>query len=357
MTGITKSDIAEFRKLYKERFGKIIDDQTARKKLSMLVRQMEVVYQPITQEQASGITWFERLLSEDDQYGFPPYVVEKEAALRTLYTFIPPQTLVGYCDRFSSSDEQYKGLIRFVRPMELLIAGNYILELTKWQKPELLNKVKAKFQNLKLVDSQLSDLLAELEVMIFIGQHYEIDIDVNTGVITKNGEKNSDIYIVDSDIFIEVKNYEMGKSSDEKKMDELWAEYFSDQNSTPKQLQIVRSKRAPKVEVIGEQPNMKSIGIIGLNPKKRYQQMIRNAESKFKSEQKAVLVLTGLFRPEIAAQAVNDWYTPKKELSPIKAVVMLEGRQAYTYKVTQHLIELEDSNLVKDFITNMKFNN
>ena len=56
MTEITEWDIAEFRKLYTEKFGMEIDDQTARKKLSMLVRQMEAIYRPITKEQITDIT-------------------------------------------------------------------------------------------------------------------------------------------------------------------------------------------------------------------------------------------------------------------------------------------------------------
>ncbi len=41
------TEIAEFKSLYKSRFNINIDDGTARKKLSLLVRQMEIIYQPI----------------------------------------------------------------------------------------------------------------------------------------------------------------------------------------------------------------------------------------------------------------------------------------------------------------------
>ena len=42
------SDIIKYQKLYKAQFGKDIDKQAARHELSLLVRQMEIVYQPIT---------------------------------------------------------------------------------------------------------------------------------------------------------------------------------------------------------------------------------------------------------------------------------------------------------------------
>ena len=47
---ITDKDITEFQALYKARFGKDIDSTEARDKLSKLVRQMEIVYQPITKK-------------------------------------------------------------------------------------------------------------------------------------------------------------------------------------------------------------------------------------------------------------------------------------------------------------------
>lgn len=48
---ITEEDVTEFQQLYKNKLGLEIDRQTARQKLTLLVRQMEIVYQPITKEQ------------------------------------------------------------------------------------------------------------------------------------------------------------------------------------------------------------------------------------------------------------------------------------------------------------------
>lgn len=48
---INDADIEEYRLLYKARFGKDINKTEARSQLSKLVRQMEIVYQPITNEQ------------------------------------------------------------------------------------------------------------------------------------------------------------------------------------------------------------------------------------------------------------------------------------------------------------------
>ena len=51
MTQLTRNDIAEFKELYKKHFEIELDDNEARRKLSLLVRQVEIVYQPITTQQ------------------------------------------------------------------------------------------------------------------------------------------------------------------------------------------------------------------------------------------------------------------------------------------------------------------
>jgi len=52
---ITEKDVKEFQDLYKEKFCKELDYQTARHKLTMLVLQIKTVYQPITQEQVDEL--------------------------------------------------------------------------------------------------------------------------------------------------------------------------------------------------------------------------------------------------------------------------------------------------------------
>lgn len=54
---IKQADIVEFKKLYASHFDMQISDKLARIKLSMLVRQMELVYKPITKEQLSKLEY------------------------------------------------------------------------------------------------------------------------------------------------------------------------------------------------------------------------------------------------------------------------------------------------------------
>jgi hypothetical protein len=60
---LLNSDIIKYQKQYKAQFGKDIDNHTAREQLSKLVRQMEVVYQPIS------VHDLEELIIEDAKKG------------------------------------------------------------------------------------------------------------------------------------------------------------------------------------------------------------------------------------------------------------------------------------------------
>ncbi len=52
---IKKSDVLEFQKIYKDKFNKELDYNTAYSKLQMLVLQMKAVYQPITKQQLEDL--------------------------------------------------------------------------------------------------------------------------------------------------------------------------------------------------------------------------------------------------------------------------------------------------------------
>ncbi len=55
---LVESDIKKFKELYIKYFNIKLNDAEARTKLSLLVRQMEIVYQPITEKQLAEL--FER---------------------------------------------------------------------------------------------------------------------------------------------------------------------------------------------------------------------------------------------------------------------------------------------------------
>lgn len=50
---LTASDVKHFQSLYEKHFGIVLDKKQASRKLALLVRQLEITYQPITKEQAT----------------------------------------------------------------------------------------------------------------------------------------------------------------------------------------------------------------------------------------------------------------------------------------------------------------
>ena len=48
---LNKRDIAEFKKLQKDRYGVVLSDSEARRRLSLLVEHMRLIYQPISVKQ------------------------------------------------------------------------------------------------------------------------------------------------------------------------------------------------------------------------------------------------------------------------------------------------------------------
>jgi hypothetical protein len=59
------SDTKKFKELYVKHFNIELDDIEARTKLSLLVRQMEIVYQPITEQQFAD--YLEKVVDEADK--------------------------------------------------------------------------------------------------------------------------------------------------------------------------------------------------------------------------------------------------------------------------------------------------
>lgn len=52
---IRPSDVADIQRMYKEHFDIDLDYETAYRELTKLVRQMELVYRPITNEQVDAL--------------------------------------------------------------------------------------------------------------------------------------------------------------------------------------------------------------------------------------------------------------------------------------------------------------
>lgn len=54
---LTDEQLAEFKRLYRERFGRDISSAEAREKGMSLLRLMHIIYRPMTESELDAITW------------------------------------------------------------------------------------------------------------------------------------------------------------------------------------------------------------------------------------------------------------------------------------------------------------
>jgi hypothetical protein len=63
---ISDKDVQEFKDLYKKHFDIDLSDIDARQKCSLLVRQMQIIYRPITKEQVEALEAKDKLNDQND---------------------------------------------------------------------------------------------------------------------------------------------------------------------------------------------------------------------------------------------------------------------------------------------------
>jgi len=65
---LTEADVKKYQKLHKARFGFDIDRDDAYTELSLLVRQMQIIYQPITQADVDELVARDKESKGDTDY-------------------------------------------------------------------------------------------------------------------------------------------------------------------------------------------------------------------------------------------------------------------------------------------------
>lgn len=68
---ITEADVQKMQGLYTQRFGIKLERDEAYRKLALLVRQMEIIYQPITAQQLQELTYADNVVNEENEDGKP----------------------------------------------------------------------------------------------------------------------------------------------------------------------------------------------------------------------------------------------------------------------------------------------
>lgn len=289
---------------------------------------------------------FKELLdSTTSEYGLPVYVLDVELAIDTLLEFMPESLLLEYIKNYSSSDDNMNfNISKYLQPVMLLIAGDDLRKLKSNQSDDVIGKIKTKFLNVRIIDSQLADLLAEIDIASLIGVRDLIDLDVDTGVENDKGKKNTDILHVNSNWYFEVKNFEFGKSNHEKRFSKKAHDIFSRPENAGKQFRVVKGR---VIEEIGSQLNGSSISGELFTFRKQFANQIRNANSKFTDGQKAILVLYNVPFKSQSIEAIENWRSNQPDAKRIRSIIIigrLRPSEGYTRETHTYFIEDDPKN-------------
>ena len=289
---------------------------------------------------------FTELLETNPAYATLSKVDNFTAAIAKIEEYLPNQVMESYIQQYTDPGFD-GGPTRFLHPVDLFLAGQQLLMVEAYESDATIAKLKKKFRQIKLADSQLKDLLAELNITGLIVPHYEIQLDKATGV----GKKDSDLYLPEIDLFIEVKNYEFGKSVDQVTMNNAY-QSLSDEEREGKQYVLEDGELKQQGSVKG----MKSVAMI-TDPRKlssQYENNLSAAEAKFKPEHDAVVVMTGIHNVPLMLHTVNNWAS-LRENSPVKSVLIV-GRRNTENLYEVHEIKIHDSEKVKSLLKNLGLN-
>jgi len=207
-----------------------------------------------------------------------------------------------------------------LKPVDLLIAGKQLVQISETQNNKVIGQLKKKFKDLGSSSTGLADLLYELEVATCVGFYYQIELNKPTGI----GRKDSDIYVSDQDLYVEVKNYAIGRSGIEKKighqLDKLSAEgktgyYDVDDNGI-----LIK---------IADSDHILSVDTSGYSPSKQIVGYLNSANIKFKQDQTVIIFITNLSQIHIRAfHKLGLGWLKGNPLTPIKTIIVSTPRNS-----------------------------
>jgi len=229
-----------------------------------------------------------------------------------------------------------------LKPVDLLIAGKQLVQISETQNNRIIDQLNKKFRDLGSSSTGLADLLSELEVATCVGFYYQVELNKHTGI----GKKDSDLYVLDPDIFIEVKNYAIGRSGIEKRLgkqlDKLLAEkqtgnYGVDDNGM--QIKIADSDHILSVDTSGYSPSKQIVGYLN------------SANIKFKQDQTVIVFITNL--PQIYVGVFHEvslGWLKDNPLTPIKTIIISAPRNSVNNIKNTYRQEFSKNESVDNFL-------
>jgi hypothetical protein len=281
-----------------------------------------------------------RLLEEDTISNYHGMEPNKSDFINKLLEFLPQDVLSDYVRRYDANN--LYDPIWMLQPVDLLIAGKQLVQISKTQNNRVIDQLKKKFKDLSNSSTGLADLLSELEVATCVGFYYQIELNKPAGT----GKKDSDLYVPNPDLYVEVKNYAIGRSGIEKKIgqqfDKLSAEgktgnYGVNNNGT-----LIK---------LADSDYMLSVDVSGYDPSKQIIGYLNSANTKFSQDSTVILFITNLSEIHVSTFHIVslDWYK-SNPLTPIKTIVVSTPRNSVNNIKNTYRQEFSKDETVNDFM-------
>jgi hypothetical protein len=281
-----------------------------------------------------------RLLDEDTINNYHGMESNKSDYLNKLLKFLPQDVLSDFVKRFDANNASDP--VWMLKPVDLLIAGKQLVQISETQNSRVIDQIKRKFKDLSSSSTGLVDLLSEIEVATCVGFYYQIELNKPTGI----GKKDSDIYVADLDLYIEVKNYAIGRSAIEKKigeqLDKLSAEgktgnYGVDDNGI-----LIKLSDSDHMLSVDESSYSSSKQIVGY---------LDSANIKFNQDQTVIIFISNLPQIHIGAfhKVSLDWLKGNP-LTPIKTIIVSTPRNSVNNIKNTYSQEFSEDGSVNNFI-------
>ncbi len=284
-----------------------------------------------------------QLLKEQVQLSNGVLVIDQSAVrsyTKKIHEAIPKRIINKYAKSIKESGDYSSG----IAPTHWYHIFTCLDQLRKLQGNEV-NDIYTRKIALALQDTQLQDAFSEIFVATLYGLKFPIVPDVLTAVVGKSGKQKDADLLVNSDFFVEVKNYSITKTRDYKLLEWAQENLFETnaQNMNSGSFELIKQRGSSVYVKKFDNPNIKSIGMANYNQLEgsRLIGLLKNAENKFRKNDRAVVVITNVINTQDAGNAIDNYLKNKrKEEYPIKSIVITtpispQGKFDSTiYKVT-----------------------
>ena len=278
-----------------------------------------------------------KLLDEDTINSYTSMADERDTYLQKLGEFLTPETLNDYIQRYEANDTEDTAWM--TKPVDLLIAGKQLSQISETQNEQVISQIKKKCKGLDGPCTRLSDVLAELGVATCTGFYYDVELDKKTGV----GKKDADVYVPKTDVYLEVKNYVIGRSKFEKLVAKDIKKLEADGQKG--------SYRTGDFELIKQSSsdNFLAVDMSDYDSSSQVVGMLQDAHSKFSENQTAIVFIMGLPLTKTSIHAIDAWKCDNPHTA-IKGVFILNGRNSVTNVRSTYWHELTLDKVVADFL-------